>query len=344
MKQRSVSQKTRRVYREHYDRFLAWCTRRSLNTLSKADADAALEKYLDQVFFDGVEAYTARCTVWGFGFVRDLDMCRADFPKAHRALKGWRAAAPEGTKEPAAWESIVVGADALASAAGVEALGRRVALGAARAALVQFDTYARPNEILKVKKEDLIPPTRRLRFWHVVLNPRPTGKEGDEQDLFRASVGVERAAMSKQRTFDNSVAVADENSEVTGRSLLRQMLPEWRRRTPDGARLFPLAFSEYEKAWRWASGMLALKTTITPHMLRHGGPSCDFAHGSRALVQIQERGQWVSLKSCQRYKKAGVYQQVVASLPAAVTDSYTPCVRRLPGLLRAYVSELGPRR
>ena len=68
------------------------------------------------------EAFTARYTVQGVGFMRDWDMSRLAFPRGHRALKGWRTAAPEATKEPAAWEAVVVGADAIASDAGQAAI------------------------------------------------------------------------------------------------------------------------------------------------------------------------------------------------------------------------------
>ncbi len=39
----------------------------------------------------------------------------------------------------------------------------------------------------------------------------------------------------------------------------------------------------------------------TPHCLRHGGASEDFASHARSLQQIQTRGQWKSESSMQRY-------------------------------------------
>jgi hypothetical protein len=264
--------------------------------------DRALERFLDTFFFDGQESFTARYTVWGVGFMRDWDMGRLLFPRAHRALKGWKSAALEGSKEPAAWEAVVVGADALASDAGQAALTTCVALSAARAALVQFDTYARPNEILKIRAVDFVPPARRLQFWHVALNPKPVGREGDDTDLRRAAVGGARGAVSKQKTFDNTVRVADEPSAAAGRIVLRKMVPEWKRRAPEVYPMFNLSQAEYAKAWAWASKCLSLKTTITPHMMRHGGASADYALRVRNLLEIQERGQWGSLTSCQRYK------------------------------------------
>ena len=86
--------------------------------------------------------------------MKDWDMSRLAFPRGHRALKGWRSAAPESTMEPAAWEAVVVGAAVLASQPGLNAFGPRVAFGAARGALLQFGTYARPSEMLKLRGKD----------------------------------------------------------------------------------------------------------------------------------------------------------------------------------------------
>ena len=128
---------------------------------------------------------------------------------------------------------MVVGADALASDPGLSALSTRVALGAARAALVQFDTYARPNEVLKIRAVDFVPPSPLLKIWHVALNPKPVGREGDDTDLRRAAVGGARGFVSKQKTFDNTVRVADLPSAAAGRLVLRKMIPEWKRRSPE---------------------------------------------------------------------------------------------------------------
>ena len=162
-----------------------------------------------------------------------------------------------GYQEPAAWEAVVVGADALASDSGQSALSTRVALGAARAALVQFDTYARPNEVLKLRAVDFVPPTPLLKFWHVALNPKPVGREGDDTDLRRAAVGGARGAVSKPKTFDDTVRVADEPSAAAGRIVLRKMIPEWKRRAPEAYPMLNISQAEYAKAWAWVSNTSA---------------------------------------------------------------------------------------
>ena len=72
-------------------------------------------------------------------------------------------------------------------------------------------------------------------------------------------------------------------------------------------------------------------------MLRHGGPSTDYAYRVRELLEIQERGQWANVRNCQRCNNSALYQRVVADRPPAVVDKYAACLVRLPGLLRMYV-------
>ena len=122
------------------------------------------------------------------------------------------------------------------------------------------------------------------------------------------------------------------------------MVAEWHRNAPPRSLLFDVRPSEYAQALRWVSEFLGLCHVLTPHMLRHGGASCDVAHGARDLLGTQEHGQWASQRSVQRYKKTGVYQQVVAQLPQDVTDTFSAALRRLPGLLRMTVRGLSQRR
>ena len=44
---------------------------------------------------------------------------------------------------------------------------------------------------------------------------------------------------------------------------------------------------------------------LTPHMLRHGGPSEDVLAGHRTLAQVQERGRWEAKASVRNYAKGG---------------------------------------
>ena len=60
LKQRSVSKKTRVEYKAHYDRFLAWAAKTRRGLCDFASVDQALERYLDELFFEGQEAFAAR--------------------------------------------------------------------------------------------------------------------------------------------------------------------------------------------------------------------------------------------------------------------------------------------
>eukprot|EP00972_Heterocapsa_arctica_P105505 15545302-Heterocapsa_arctica.AAC.1 len=60
--------------------------------------------------------------------------------------------------------------------------------------------------------------------------------------------------------------------------------------------LVGLSLAQYERRISWAVAQLGLGA-VTPHMLRHGGASCD-AVGGAAVEFIQQRGQWSQTRSC----------------------------------------------
>ena len=95
--------------------------------------------------------------------------------------------------------------------------------------------------MLKLRGKGLVSPTRRLKFWVATLNSRPEGKEGDNVDLRRASLGAARGAISKQKTFDNTVRIADEASGIAGRSLIWSMMAEWKQRSPPDQPIFNIS-------------------------------------------------------------------------------------------------------
>ena len=339
LRQRSVSEKTRTEYHKHADAFFAWAGHHRVLTRDKYQLDSALECYLDDLFFEGYESYTARYTIWGIGFVRDLIVSARELPKAHRALRGWAEAAPELGRMPAPWFAVAVGCDALSSQAAFTALGERVALGSARAGLLQFDTFARPAEVIRVRHCDIVPPVGNVHTWAVVFNPRPSGLEGDAADMRRASFGLGRAPRSKQRTYDNTVQVCDAASIRAGRVLVRKCLEKWYHQMSAELPCFDITSAEYARAWKWASETIGLDFVVTPHMLRHGGASADYALGCRDILAIQERGQWGSLRSVQRYKKAGAYQRMLLRLPETVWETHRARSRLLPSLLSVRAAE-----
>jgi hypothetical protein len=56
---------------------------------------------------------------------------------------------------------------------------------------------------------------------------------------------------------------------------------------------------------------------LTPHTLRHGGPSLDVFTKALDLEGARSRGRWRLVDSCRRYAKAATLVRQVAKLTAA---------------------------
>eukprot|EP00933_Yihiella_yeosuensis_P015323 TRINITY_DN13403_c0_g1_i1.p1 TRINITY_DN13403_c0_g1~~TRINITY_DN13403_c0_g1_i1.p1 ORF type:complete len:122 (+),score=12.43 TRINITY_DN13403_c0_g1_i1:508-873(+) len=71
--------------------------------------------------------------------------------------------------------------------------------------------------------------------------------------------------------------------------------------------VFPgLSLEKYEQLFRRAREKLELSTiALTPHVVRHSGPSNDAFHQVRNLSEIQAQGRWRCLCSVLRYEKLG---------------------------------------
>ena len=108
-----------------------------------------MEKYFDQIFFEGKGSSEARYTLWGYGWVNDVAVKASAglFPRSHRALKGWKNASPDGVGEAIPWEACQLLASKMSSSRFRQQHGNDAA-HAARLAVVQFDTYEREQEVV----------------------------------------------------------------------------------------------------------------------------------------------------------------------------------------------------
>ena len=143
----------------------------------------------------------------------------------------------------------------------------------AAAAVVQFDTYMRPSEVLRLLREDLCPPARAAgkqfaKRWCAVIR------------------------LNKQGGADNTIEVG-----CFPRAWITNVLPHLRRCTAPHARIFPFTLAQYEAAFRDVSLSLGLEASArTPHCIRHGGPSHDRWSEHRDVHEMQQRSKWRSLK------------------------------------------------
>ena len=80
--------------------------------------------------------------------------------------------------------------------------------------------------------------------------------------------------------------------------------------------MFPFSLAEIEKSFKQASiavGVTALR--ITPHTMRHGGPSTELVEGTTSKLEAQSRGRWACLQSLNRYEKRGRLVRQLAKMP-----------------------------
>ena len=308
-------------YQEQVRLFRLWASSVRLPLRKDSQVDAAMDEYFEHLYFKGASVSEARYTLWGWSYINDVTVAFPLFLKAHRALRGWVKASPEFMRDPMPWEVAMLAALFLATV-GLQALGPW-SLTAARALLLHFDIYCRPGELLALRRCDVVRPSGQNKCWTVIVGPSPSQREGTQLDMAEAARGLQRRSGTKTGQFDNSILVGQPESAAAGRSFMPALLAKWHRQgrgadTP----LFHLTHVQYARAIEWACARLGLESfAFTPHCVRHGGATADFVRGARTIQEIQYRGQWADPRSCNRYRKAGRYNKIVAQLPHNLTNT-----------------------
>ena len=89
---------------------------------------------------------------------------------------------------------------------------------------------------------------------------------------------------------------------------------------------------------RDAVQMLGLAPLVlSPHSLRHGGPSLDVYQGALDLEGARARGRWLVLNSCKRYAKSATLLRQVAKLSLEQRRASDRFAASLPNSLLARV-------
>ena len=257
-------------------------------------------------------------------------------------------AAPEGPPDCLTWPVVVLIAEHLHSE-GTKICGADAG-HASRAAVMQFDTYCRPDELLCLSLSDLTPPVWRPPWqksqaadtWSLMVRPHRQIREGEALDLRRANgKAASEARPNKQGVYDNAVLIGQPASAASGRSIVplicaflymgkhleylesgRNMFRSKTRLLEGSSQMspdtpcFPISYNRYVACLRWAVKSLKIPCVSNPHALRHGGPSADFFLGVRSIAEIRDRGKWQSEVSCSRYRQAGRYQRELNKLTA----------------------------
>ncbi|CAE8693926.1 unnamed protein product [Polarella glacialis] len=104
--------------------------------------------------------------------------------------------------------------------------------------------------------------------------------------------------------------------------------------TPE-EKLFPsLSLASYERLFQDARRQRYNKCIhVTPHSVRHSGPSNDKFHKRRSLLQIQKRCQWASSKSVTKYEKEALPLGIWRAIPENQHSDISAISREFPSKL-----------
>lgn len=276
--------------------------------------DVLLCEYFAELLDSGRPYNDASYTLFGYIVLRaDEDKPERDlFPRARQALKGWNSKYPQCSRTGADFQIWFLIALHIC----------KVDPMYAAILLLQLDTYARPSEILEVKRRDVIKPSsRQCKFWGII---------------FGNSLHTEKI---KTGTQDDTVILDSLNGFAT--TVLKMVFGN---RAHDESPLFPNAsLSQYEtlvKEAKREAGLVAF--TTTPHSVRHSGPSVDFLNKSRLPEEIMARGRWKCPKSIQRYRKPGQMLARMNKIPQSVWDNARDALTQVLIKLRNFYGVKSP--
>jgi integrase len=270
--------------------FDQYMKRRKLKCTSIQRVDRYMAEYFADLCDQGASYNSATYVLFGYLMLR-ADECIPDkqlMSHSRAALKGWSSKYPQCSR---------TGADPLIWFL----LGSHMHASFAAALLLQLDTYARPSEILKLRKQDIIrPSSKHCKFWGVIFG---NSNRGD---------------VTKTGTQDDTVLL-DSTDRAFAVTVLAAIYKSLRR---DEDLLFPnCTLEKYETAMRAARQRAGLSAfQFTPHSVRHSGPSLDFLHKTRLPEEILSRGRWKTMKSILRYQKPGQMLSRMNKIPQEVWD------------------------
>ncbi len=202
---------------------------------------------------------------------------KGDFlPSSKEALAGWKKQSPGSTRWPVPEEFTWDLAHYFLQAENVEV---------AMALVLQQHCYLRPSEVLTLTRKHVSFPARgRYRKWGLLLAPDSLGqrtKTGQTDDT--VMIGDIPSTVWVSECF--ALYIANITDELFPNTTLNKY-----------ERLMTLALKDLQ----YAAG------TMTPHTLRHAGPSNDLFHERRDLTAFQKRGRWKTKESVRRYEKSGL--------------------------------------
>lgn len=187
----------------------------------------------------------------------------------------------------------------------------RVSIGVALAA----DAYLRPSELLELKRASFVPGRPGLkgghRFMSLLMFPST-----DE-------------AVSKAHQFDESVLLDSPQRQWITEGILR-CLPSIK----TDETFVGLPYAKFLEVFTKAAARAGLEAwQVTPHVLRHTGPSSDYLDQVRSLGDIQRRGRWASATSVRRYERSSRVVARLRLLPESTVRFLEQAHREVPDMV-----------
>ena len=175
--------------------------------------------------------------------------------------------------------------------------------------LLGLGTYARPSELLGLRKQDVIPPMRGMSQYGALLiaaeDTGTTTKTGETDD----SVLLDCSWMP----YLHLIAIdLSQSRSIPSENLFSFDYPTFCAELND-------ALQELDMT----------RLGVVPYAWRHSGPSIDRALNRRSLAEVQKRGRWKQARSVARYEKAGRLGVGVQDLTSAQTAYCEMCERHL---------------
>ena len=187
LEQTSVQDKSREVYEQEITGYRNWSRPLRVETASDAEVETSVVRWLNRLFFDGHHCSRGERLAAAFLFYHPNSgkLGKRTTARLWRALKGWRRRAPPRSWRPRSWLEV----------AGIAMyLIERGEYMKAIWTLMFFGGNLRPSYLMKLRRQDLVPPVGSLSSqWCLVLNSEDYG------DTSKTGVSDESSHLGQHR-------------------------------------------------------------------------------------------------------------------------------------------------
>ena len=175
----AVKKKTRINYRAVFEQARSWVRQNGYRMVKDEEIDEGLCQFMNSHYFRVLQAHLGETLMSGFidsnpSFVK---YGTRRTPRAWRAVRAWRRLTPSRSRKP--WPLMIGAAIAVT-------LALRQQPDMAKFLLLGLGTYARPSELLGLRKQDVIPPVRGMsKYGAIIIAPEDVGqttKTGETND------------------------------------------------------------------------------------------------------------------------------------------------------------------